>query len=168
MMDLVAYLVLDVPFILVVYLAVLLFTRPGRVPTLAALLGGLGMAVINMLADLLAYYVHLWHYTLPGLVFHLPLPFYIPDIFIYGGIGYLAIWLLWHRRSWHWVAIALLVATPLVRALFDYARAVTASGYIVWDSPLAGVFDLLQYLVAFYLGYLLFTLCVRTYLSHHQ
>ncbi len=167
-MDLVAYLVLDVPFILLVYLAVLFFVRPGRVPTLAALLGGLLMAVLNLLADLLAYYLHLWHYTLPGLVLHLPLPFYIPAIFIYGGIGYLAIWLLWQRPGWHWVAIALMVVTPLLRALFDYARAATASGYIVWDSPLAGLFDLLQYLVSFYLGYLLFSLCVRSYLSRRQ
>nr|BBH94499.1 hypothetical protein KTA_26980 [Thermogemmatispora argillosa] len=167
-MDLVAYLVLDVPFILVVYLAVLLFVRPGRVPALAALLGGLAMAVINMLADLLAYYLHLWHYTLSGLVLHLPLPFYIPDVFIYGGIGYLAIWILWQRSRWQWAAIGLLVAIPLVRMLFDYARAATASGYIVWDSPLASFVDLIQYLIAFYLGYLLFTLCVRAYLGHRQ
>jgi hypothetical protein len=160
-MDLDVYIFLDVPFMVLVYLAVLLFARPPRIVILAALLAGLVMALVNLLADLLAYYAHWWHYTLAGLVLHLPLPFYLPAILIYGGIGYFLIWRLWQGR-WHWLAMTLLIAIPLFRALADYLRAVTQTGYAVWDSPpaLAGGVDLVQHLLAFYAGYLLFRLLV--------
>ena len=83
-MEIQAYATLVIPFIIVVYLAVLLFMRPARIVLLASLLGGLTMGIINMLVDLIAYFAHWWHYTLNGLILHLPLPFYITPILIYG------------------------------------------------------------------------------------
>ena len=53
-MEIEAFATLVIPFIIVVYLAVLLFIRPPRVVLLASLLGGLTMGVLNALFDLLA------------------------------------------------------------------------------------------------------------------
>jgi hypothetical protein len=153
--DLEVYLLLDVPFFLVVYLAVLLIGRPPLRLALAALLGGLVMTVLNMLADWLAYEAHWWHYVLAGLILHLPLPFYLPDLLFYGGIGYLLLWYLW-QRGWRRTTLLLLIAVPLLRTLFDYLRVLTQSGYVTWTSPWAGPLDGLQYLLGFCAGYLLF------------
>src|SRR5712692_11816371 len=98
-MEIEAFATLVIPFIIVVYLAVLLFIRPPRVVLLASLLGGLTMGVLNALFDVMAYYAHWWHYTLNGLILHLPLPFYISPILIYGSIVYLLVWPLWSRRG---------------------------------------------------------------------
>src|SRR2546430_5215835 len=106
-MEIEAFATLVIPFIIVVYLGVLLFIRPPRTVLLASLLGGLTMGVLNALFDLLAYYAHWWHYTLNGLILHLPLPFYITPILTYGSIVYLLIWRFWHGRG-HWVALLLL------------------------------------------------------------
>ncbi|HEY6405859.1 MAG TPA: hypothetical protein VIY29_00170, partial [Ktedonobacteraceae bacterium] len=103
-MEIQAFATLVIPFIIVVYLAALLFIRPTRTALLASLLGGLTMGVINILFDLLAYYAHWWHYTLNGLILHLPLPFYITPILIYGSIVYLLIWRFWQGRG-HWFAL---------------------------------------------------------------
>src|SRR5215831_14448447 len=103
-MDMQLYILHVVPFIVLVYLAFLLFLRPpGRV-ILASLLGGLPMAIINALIDLIAYYASLWHYILTGLILQLPLPFYITPFLIYGGLTYLLIWRFWGNR-WHWLAL---------------------------------------------------------------
>jgi hypothetical protein len=151
-----AYLYLVVPFIILFYLAFLLFIRPPRVVLLASLAGGLTIAIINALADLLAYYLHWWHFTINELTFHLPLPFYITPFLIYGGIVYLLIWRWWHGR-WHWLALVFLIGTPLfgfVRDLFGSGIAHTT--YLTWDSVLAGPMDFLLWLVMFYAGYLVF------------
>ncbi len=151
-----AYVFLVVPFIILFYLVFLLFLRPPRMVLVATLLGGLTMAVINALADLLAYYVHWWHYTIDGLIFHLPLPYYITPILIYGGIGYLLIWRWWGGRR-NWLAILFLVGIPLFGFVRDlFGSAISQSTYLVWDSFLAGPLDFVLWLLMFYAGYLVF------------
>src|SRR5260370_6519965 len=88
-MEMQLYLLHVVPFIVLVYLALLLFLHPPREVILATLLGGLTLGIINALVDLIAYYASWWHYTAIGLILQLPLPFYITPILIYGGISYL-------------------------------------------------------------------------------
>ena len=155
-MDMQLYILHVVPFIVLVYLAFLLFLRPpGRV-ILASLLGGLTMAIINALADLIAYNASWWHYMLTGLILQLPLPFYITPILIYGGLIYLLIWRFWGTR-WHWLALLLLIGVPLIGFARDLLQAVvTHSSFLVWDSPLAGPVDLLLWPVMFYAGYFVF------------
>jgi len=155
-MEMQLYILHVIPFVILVYLVVLLFIRPLRTVVLASLLGGLTLGIINALADLLAYYAHLWHYSIDGLVFHLPLPFYLTPILVYGGIVYLLIWRLWRGRR-HWLALLLLVGIPLfcfVRDLFG--SAVSHSTYLTWDSFLAGPLDFLFWLLMFYAGFLVF------------
>jgi hypothetical protein len=155
-MEMQLYLLHVVPFIVLVYLAFLLFLRPSGRVILASLLGGLTMAVINALVDLIAYYASWWHYILTGLILQLPLPFYITPILIYGGLTYLLIWRFWGSR-WHWFALLLLIGVPLIGFVRDLLQAtVTHSSFLVWDSPLAGPLDLLLWLVMFYAGYFVF------------
>jgi hypothetical protein len=143
------------PYIIVVYLAFLLFIHPPKAVVIASLLGGLAMGVINALADLLAYYAHWWHYTFKGLVLHLPLPFYATPILVYGGIVFLLIWRFWSGRG-RWFALLLLFGTPLFGFLRDLGLALAQTGYLTWDSWLAGVFDAMLWLVMFYAGYAIF------------
>src|SRR5207237_10582900 len=98
-MEIQAFATLVIPFILVVYLAALLFIHPTRSALLASLLGGVVMGVINMLFDLIAYYAHWWHYTLNGLILDLPIPFYCTPILVYGSFVYLLICSFWHLRA---------------------------------------------------------------------
>ena len=150
------YVLHAVPYIIFVYLAFLLFIRPPRAVVLATLLGGLTIAVINALADLLAYYAHWWHYTIDGLTFHLPLPFYITPILFYGGIVYVLIWRFWQGRG-HWFALLLLIGTPLFGFARDFfGSAIAHSTYLTWDSLLAGPLDLLLWLLMFFAGFLVF------------
>ncbi len=156
-MEMQLYILHVVPFIILVYLMFLLFLRPPRAVVQATLLGGLIMAVINALVDLLAYYAHWWHYAIDGLVFHLPLPFYITPVLVYGGIVYLLIWRFWHGR-WHWLALLLLIGFPIFGILRDiFGSAVAHSTYLTWDSILAGPLDFLLWLLMFYAGFLLFS-----------
>ena len=60
-MEMQLYLLHVVPFIVLVYLAFLLFLRPPGKVILASLLGGLTMAIINALVDLIAYYASWCH-----------------------------------------------------------------------------------------------------------
>src|SRR5256885_15581875 len=143
-MEIQAFATLVIPFILVVYLAALLFIHPTRPALLASLLGGVVMGVINMLFDLIAYYAHCWHYTLNGLILHLPIPFYITPILVYGSFAYLLIWRFWHGRG-HWFALLLLIGIPLFRATIDIIGSiVTQSSYTIFDSILAGPLDVLM------------------------
>jgi hypothetical protein len=156
-MEIQAFATLVIPFILVVYLAALLFIRPTRSALLASLLGGVVMGVINMLFDLIAYYAHWWHYTLNGLILHLPIPFYVTPILVYGSFAYLLIWRFWHGRG-HWFALLLLIGIPLFRATTDIIGSiVTQSNYTIFDSILAGPLDVLMWLVMFYGGFFVFT-----------
>lgn len=155
-MEMQLYILHVVPFIILVYLVFLLFIRPPRAVVLATLLGGLTIGVINALADLLAYYVHWWHYTIDGLTFHLPLPFYITPILVYGGIVYMLIWRFWHGRG-HWFALLLLIGTPIFGFVRDlFGSAIAHSTYLTWDSLLAGPGDFLLWLLMFYAGFLVF------------
>jgi hypothetical protein len=155
-MELVAFATLVVPFMLVVYLGVLFFVRPPKMVIIASLLGGLTMGVINMLFDLAAYYAHWWHYTLNGLILHLPLPFYASPILIYGGIAFLLIWRFQHGRG-HWFALLLLIGVPLFRAALDILGALVLQSYTQFDSVFAAPIDLLMWLTIFYSGFLVFT-----------
>jgi hypothetical protein len=154
-MEMQLYLLHVVPFIVIVYLAFLLFMHPPREVILASLLGGLTMGVINVLVDLIAYYASWWHYTASGLVLQLPLPLYITPILIFGGLAYLLIWRFWHSR-WHWFAMLLLIGVPIFGFARDLFAAVTHSSYVVWDSVLAGPLDLIMWLAMFYTGYFVF------------
>ncbi len=155
-MDMQLYILHVVPFIVLVYLAFLLFLRPPGKVMLASLLGGLTMAIINALADLIAYNASWWHYMFTGLILQLPLPFYITPFLIYGGLTYLLIWRFWGTR-WHWLALLLLIGVPLTGFARDLLQAlVTHSSFLVWDTPLAGPLDLVLWLVMFYAGYFVF------------
>ena len=155
-MEMQLYILHIVPFIILVYLVFLLFTRPPRTVVWATLLGGLTMGIINALGDLLASYAHWWHYTIDGLVFHLPLPFYITPILVYGGIVYLLTWRFWHGPG-HWFALVLLIGVPLFGFARDFfGAAVAHSTYLTWDSVLAGPLDFLLWVLMFYAGLLVF------------
>ncbi len=154
-MELQAFAVFVIPFVVVIYLVFLLPIQPTRIAWLASLLGGLAMSVLNALFDLLAYYTHLWHYDLSGLTLHLPLPFYIVQFLVYGSIDYLLIWRFWRGR-FSWVARLLLFGTPLVAFLRDLSSALASDGGLRWDSPLAAPLDLVMWLLIFYAGYWIF------------
>ena len=155
-MDMQLYALHVVPFIIIVYLIFLLFLRPSKEVLLASLLGGLTMGIINALADLLAFYAHWWHYSASGLILHLPLPFYITPILVFGGIVYLLIERFWAGRS-HWFALLLLFGIPILGFARDIMSALSpSSSYLQWDSFLAGPLDFLLWLLMFYAGLLVF------------
>jgi hypothetical protein len=154
-MEMQLYLLHVVPFIVIVYLAFLLFMHPPREVILASLLGGLTVGVINALVDLTAYYASWWHYTASGLILQLPLPFYFTPILIFGGLVYLLTWRFWRTR-WQWLAVLLLIGVPILGFARDLFAAVTHSSYLVWDSALAGPLDLVLWLAMFYAGYFVF------------
>ena len=131
-MELEAFATLVIPFIIVVYLGFLLFTRPPKTVLVASLLGGLTGGLINALYDLLAYYAQWWHYTLDGLILHLPIPFYITPILIYGSIVYLLAWRYWHGRG-HW-AVVLPARTPVILNLRAFSRGLWMSECGCWRS----------------------------------
>ncbi|GAC1617979.1 MAG: hypothetical protein NVS4B7_10320 [Ktedonobacteraceae bacterium] len=124
---------------------------------MASLLGGLTQGALNMLFDELAYYLSWWHYTLNGLMLHLPLPFYLTPIMVYGSIVYLLIWRFWRGRA-HWFALLLLIGIPLFRTTTDIVGVVvTHSSYTQFDSVLAGPMTLVMWLLMFYTGFFVFT-----------
>ena len=156
-MEIEAFTTLVIPFIIVVYLGFLLFARPPRAVLVASLLGGLTMGLINALFDLLAYYAHWWHYTLDGLILHLPIPFYITPMLVYGSIVYLLVWRFWQGR-WRPAVIALLIFVPIFRTATDILGAVvTHTSYTQFDSFLAGPVDAVMWLLMFYTGFLVFS-----------
>ncbi len=155
-MEIQAFAALVIPFIIVVYLGVLLFIHPTKPVLLGSLLAGLVMGAINILFDLLAYNAHWWHYTLNGLILHLPLPYYITPILVYGSIVYLLIWRFWQGR-YHWLALLLLIAIPLFRATTDILGAtLTNAGNTQYDSLLAGPMNVVMWLLMFYVGFFVF------------
>ncbi len=162
-MDIQLYAIHVVPVILIVYFAVVLFMHPPKEVILASLAGGLVMAILNALGDLLAYYVSWWHYSASGLVLHLPLPFYLTQLFIFGGLPYVLIWRFTDGREAagqspnHRLALALLIGVPLLGYARDILDAVVLnSSYLVWDSALAYVFDLTLWAAMFFAGYFVF------------
>jgi len=161
-MEVRAFLALVVPFIILFYLAVLLGTRPSKSALLASLLGGLVMGLVNLLVDIAAYYAHWWHYTINGLILHVPLPFYITPVLVYGSIGYLLIWRFWRGRL-HWLSLLFLIGIPAFCIVRDLGGGLSGSSYQVWQNPLAAsIVTILMWVVAFYAGYLLFRLLTPT------
>jgi hypothetical protein len=157
-MEIQAFTALVLPFISVVYLTALLLLRPPRPVLLASLLAGLLMGMINILFDILAYYAHWWHYTLNGLILHVPVPFYITPILVYGSIVFLLIWRYWNGRG-HWFALLLLIATPFFKAGTEILGAlVSHTGYANFDSVLAAPLDVVMWLIMFYAGFFVFKL----------
>ncbi len=154
-MEIQEFVALVIPFIVVFYLAALLLVRPTRAVLLASLLGGLIMGLLNMLFDIAAYYAGWWYYTLKGLVLHVPVPFYITPVLIYGSIVYLLIWRFRSGRG-RWFALLLLFGIPIFGFLRDILGAVDQSSYTMWKSPLAGPLTVVMWLVMFYAGYLVF------------
>jgi hypothetical protein len=146
---------LAAPVTLVVYVAAVIFIKPTKAVFVASLLGGLLMGVLNMAADFVAYYAHWWHYTLKELILHLPIPFYITPILIYGSLVYLLIWRFWPGRT-RWLALVLLLGLPIFGIVRDIVSVQIGTSYIVWDSALAIPAIILMWLVMFYLGYIVF------------
>src|SRR6266702_3459197 len=134
-----SFLVFAVPFIILVFFGFVMFIHPPRAVLRVSLLSGLVVGIVNIIFDLLAYYAHWWHYdSLSNLILHLPLPFYITPVLVYGSIVYLLIWRFWQGRG-HWFALLLLIGIPLFRASTDIVGAlVTHSSYTQFDSVLAG------------------------------
>src|ERR1700730_14885564 len=127
------------PFTIVIYGAFILFMRPPKAVIVALLLAGLLVGIINIAFDLLAYYAHWWHYILNGLILHLPLPFYISSVLIYGGVAYLLIWRFWRGRS-HWIAMLLLIGVPILGIVRDVLGGLSQTSYATWDNvPLSVV-----------------------------
>src|SRR5579859_1732763 len=150
------FLAFNVYFIVIVYLAFIMFLRPPWKVILASLLGVLVMALLNMGFDLLAYTAHWWQYSLNGLILHLPLPFYLTPWLIYGGIVYLLIWRFWQGR-YHWLALLFLIGVPIVGIARDLSGALTQTAYTAWENvPLASVATVVMWLVMFYAGLLVF------------
>ncbi len=153
-MDIQLYAIHVVPFILIVYFACVLFMHPPKEVILASLAGGLVMAILNALGDLLAYYASWWHYAASGLVLHLPLPFYLTPLFIFGGLAYL---LIWRFSEGQQQKLVLLIGVPLLGFARDLLNAeITHSSFLVWDSGLAGPIDFVLWLLMFYAGYVVF------------
>ena len=158
-MDIQLYTIHVVPFVIIVYAIFLIFIRPPRAVWLSALVGGLTMALINALIDLLAYYASWWHYVASGLIFHLPLPFYFTPMLIYGAVVYMLIWrfsLRAQQGSRNWLVWIFLIGVPLIGFGRDLLSIVTQSSFLTWDSPLAGPFDFVLWLAMFYAGYVVF------------
>src|ERR1700730_613247 len=132
------------PFVIIVYAIFVLFIRPAKAVWLGALAGGLVMALINALIDLLAYYASWWHYSASGLILRLPLPFYLTPMLIYGAVVYMLIWRFSQRSQQggrNWLVWIFLIGVPLIGFGRDLLSVATNSSFLVWDSPLAGPID---------------------------
>lgn len=155
-MEIQSFFALVVPFMVLFYLAVLLFIRVPRNVVFASLLGGVIMGLLNLLFDLAAYYAHWWHYNLNGLILHVPLPFYSTSVLVYGSLAYLLIWRFWRGRA-HWFARLLLIGIPIFGTVRDIGGAITGSSYVVFDNAvLAGLMTLVMWVIMFYAGYVVF------------
>jgi len=156
-MEIRSFLTLDLAFIVVVYFAFLLFIHPPRTVTLPSLLGGLVMGLINILVDIVAYFTNVWHYTINGLTFHVPLPFYITPILFYGSVVYLLIWRFQTGR-YHWLARLLLFGIPVFGILRDlWGGLLVISPYNPqWAGPLSLLLDIGMWLLMFYAGFYIF------------
>ena len=156
-MDMQLYALHVIPAIIVIYGIFVLFLHPPLKVIGASLVGGLVMALLNMVGDLIAIHASVWYYKASGLVGQLPLPFYTTQIFILGGLAYLLIWRLWRGPN-HWFALTLLAGVPILGFLRDLwqAQLSTSDSFLIWKSPLAWPADLVLWLVMFFVGYLVF------------
>jgi len=177
-MEALVFLFLVVPFLFLFYAAVLLYIRPSKQVWLCSLLGGLVLGVINFIVDIVAYNAHWWHYALEKVTLsnatasyqtvivnvfaqslatlHVPLPFYLPPIFIFGSLAYLLIWRFWQGRS-RWFYWLLLIGVPVFCIVRDISGGMAQTSYQVWQNvPAAIVATTVLWLLAFYLGFFLF------------
>jgi hypothetical protein len=156
-MDMQVYTVHVVPVVILFYGMFVLFMRPPLKVVGATLVGGLVMALLNLVGDLAAIHASLWHYSASGLIAQLPLPFYITPLFITGALVYLLIWRFWHG-AYHWLALIFLVGVPVFVFLSNFWQGLlaTSSSFLVWQGSLAWIADLVLVLVMFFAGYLVF------------
>jgi len=157
LMEIRAFLTLDLTFIVVIYFGFLLFIHPPRSVILPSLLGGLVLGLINIVVDIVAHFTGIWQYTISGLTFYVPLPFYISPILFYGSVVYLLIWRFWSGRS-HWFALLLLFGIPVFGILRDlWGGLLVFSPYNPhWSSPLSILLDIAMWAVMFYMGFFIF------------
>jgi uncharacterized membrane protein len=146
------------PFVIIVYAIFILFIRPPKAVLLGALAGGLVMALINALVDLLAYYASWWRYAASGLIAHLPLPFYLTPMLIYGAVVYMLIWRFSQgaQQGRRWLVWILLIGVPLIGFGRDLLSIVTQSSFLVWNNAAAGVIDFVLWVAMFFAGYAVF------------
>jgi hypothetical protein len=137
-------------------MAFLLFIRPSKPVFLASLLGGVITGAVNLLVDIAAYFAHWWHYTLSEVILHVPLPFYISPVLIFGSLAYLLIWRFWYGRA-RWFSYLLLAGVPLFCIVRDIIGNSNGSSYITSDNALIAPFIVAgMWLVGFFAGFLLF------------
>ncbi len=156
-MEIRSFLTLDLAFIVVVYFAFLLFIHPPRSVVFSSLLGGLVLGLINILVDIVAHFTNIWQYTISGLTFFVPLPFYISPILFYGSVVYLLIWRFWRGRN-HWFSMLLLFGIPVFGIVRDlWGGLLVISPYNPkWSSPLSILLDIAMWVVMFYTGFFIF------------
>jgi hypothetical protein len=153
-MDMQVYVLHVVPIVIIVYGAFVLFMHPPVRVIGATLAGGLVMALLNAIGDLAAIHTSVWYYNASGLVAQLPLPFYTTSIFILGGLAYLLIWR-YQSNGRSRLARVLLFGVPVLGFLRDLwqAQLGTQGSFLVWQSPLAGVVNLVMWAIMFFAGY---------------
>ena len=152
----VAFLTLVVPVLIVFYMGFLLFIRPVKPVLLASLLAGVITGLVNLLVDLLAYYAHWWHYTPSELILHVPLPYYISPVLIFGSMAYLLIWRFWYGRA-RWASYLLLAGVPIfciIRDIIGHSN--PGSDVTLENAAIAPFVITSMWLVAFFGGFLLF------------
>jgi len=177
-MEALEFLILVAPFLIMVYFACLLFIRPPRKVFLLSLLAGLIVGSVNFVIDIVAYQAHWWQYTFApvalqrgasplqmliadifeqSMVFlHVPLPFFLTSILIFGSLAFLLIWRFWHGRG-RWLSLLLLIGTPIFCIVRDILGGLQKTSYQVWENvPLATTMTIVMWLVAFYLGFWIF------------
>lgn len=177
-MEALEFLTLVVPFLIMIYFACLLFIRPPRKVFLLSLLAGLVVGIVNFFMDIAAYQAHWWQYTFAPVALqqgalpiqtlianlfvqsidflHVPLPFYLTSILIFGSLAFLLIWRFWYGHS-RWLSLLLLIGTPIFCIVRDIFGGVQKTSYQVWENiPLATVMTIVMWLVAFYLGFWIF------------
>lgn len=155
-MEMRTYLVYVVPAVVIFYGVFVLFMRPPVKVIGATIVGGLVMALLNMLGDSVAIHASLWYYNASGLVAQLPLPLYTTSWLILGGLAYLLIWRYWHSSK-RWATLLVLSAVPIFGFLRDYWQTnITRDGFLTWLSPLAAPVDVVFWFVMFFAGYVVF------------
>jgi hypothetical protein len=156
-MDMQVYSLHVIPVTIIFYGVFILFMRPPLKVAAATLIGGLVMALLNLLGDVIAIHASLWYYSASGLVAQLPLPFYTTPLFITGGLAYFLIWRFWHSSN-HWFAWLLLIGVPIFGFLSDLYQGVlsTQNSFLLWKSPLAWLANLVLWGVMFFAGYFVF------------
>lgn len=150
-----AFFFLVVPWMVLIYAGFLLFVRPPKKVFLTSLLGGTVLAAVNILVDLAAFYAQWWHYTLNELILHIPLPFYLSPLFLFGSLVYLLIWRFW--RSKRWFSLLLLVGVPLFCIIRDIWGGLAHTSYQEWEQPVFALLaTVLMWSGGFFAGFALF------------